>query len=401
MVQGVSVAKAPAGSSVDLVCDATPFYGASGGQAGDTGTISSGNAHLRVTATLRPFTDLIIHRCLVESGTIRSGEAIDLKVATPERLAIARNHTATHLLQSALRHVLGEHVKQAGSLVEAERLRFDFTHFSAMAQEEISRVEEIVNGFVMRNDRVDSREMASADAMTSGATALFGEKYGDVVRVVQVGDISKELCGGTHVVAAGDIGFFKIVSEGGIAAGVRRIEAVTGNGAVQFVLKLENEQRQLAALVKAEGGSILDRVERLLARHKEMQRELEILQTQINAGKSADLLASAREIGGMKVLATVVSVEDIKQLRELADSLKDRLGSGALALGADIGGKATLLVAVSKDLTGRFNAGELIREIAPLVGGSGGGKPELAQAGGSQPENLQQSLDRFYTLMGV
>jgi len=401
LIQGVSVAEAAAGSTVDLVTDATPFYGASGGQAGDIGTISSGGAHLRVTATLRPFTDLVVHRCIVEDGTIRSGDAVDLKVATPERLATARNHTATHLLQSALRQVLGEHVKQAGSLVEPERLRFDFTHFSAMTQEEIRRVEDIVNGFVMSNDRVDSREMAAAEAMTSGATALFGEKYGDVVRVVQVGDVSKELCGGTHVAAAGDIGFFKIVSEGGIAAGVRRIEAVTGAGAVQFVQKLENEQRQLAALVKAEGGSILDRVERLLARQKEMQRELDILQAQIHAGKSADLLAAARDAGGLKVLAAVVCVEDIKQLRELADSLKERLGSGILALGADIGGKATLLVAVSKDLTGRFKAGDLIREIAPLVGGSGGGKPELAQAGGNQPENLQQSLDRVYAILGV
>jgi alanyl-tRNA synthetase len=208
-----------------------------------------------------------------------------------------------------------------------------------------------------------------------------------------------ELCGGTHVTAAGDIGFFKIVSEGGIAAGVRRIEAVTGTGAVQFVLRLENEQRQLAALVKAEGGSILDRVDRLLARQKEMQRDLDCLQAQVNAGRSADLLAFAREAEGLKVLAVVVSVDDIK--RELADSLKDRLGSGILALGADIGGKATLLVAVSKDLTGRFKAGDLIREIAPLVGGSGGGKPELAQAGGSQPENLQQALDRMYTILGV
>jgi len=401
VVQGVAVAEASTGTVVDLVTDATPFYGASGGQAGDTGTISSGNAHLRVIATLRPFTDLIVHRCVVENGTVRSGEAVDLKVATPERLATARNHTATHLLQSALRQVLGEHVKQAGSLVEPERLRFDFTHFSAMSQDEIRRVEEIVNGFVMRNDQVDSREMAAAEAMTSGATALFGEKYGDRVRVVQVGDVSMELCGGTHVAAAGDIGFFKIVSEGGIAAGVRRIEATTGTGAVQFVQTLENEQRQLAALVKAEGGSILDRVERLLARQKEMQRELDSLQAQINAGRSADLLAVVREAGGVKVLATVVSVEDIKQLRELADSLKERLGSGILALGADIGGKATLLVTVSKDLTGRYKAGEIIREIAPLVGGSGGGKPELAQAGGSQPENLQQSLDKVYAIVGI
>jgi alanyl-tRNA synthetase len=270
-----------------------------------------------------------------------------------------------------------------------------------MTQEEITTVESIVNAFIMQNDSVESREMAAAEAMAGGATALFGEKYGDLVRVVQVADVSKELCGGTHVAAAGDIGFFKIVSEGGIAAGVRRIEALTGKGALAFVQKLENEQRQLAALVKAEGGSILDRVERLLARQKEMQRDLEILQAQVNAGRSADLLAHAREAAGLKVLATTVSVEDVKQLRELSDSLKERLGSGILALGADIDGKATLLVTVSKDLTGRFKAGDLIREIAPLVGGSGGGKPELAQAGGSQPENLQQAVERVYTLLGV
>jgi len=399
--KGVAVSEASADTVIDLITDSTPFYGASGGQAGDTGTISSGNAHLRVTETLRPFTDLIVHRCIVESGTIRTGEAVDLKVATPERLATARNHTATHLLQSALRQVLGDHVKQAGSLVEPERLRFDFTHFSAMTQAEVTRVEEIVNSYVMLNDRVDSREMAASEAMASGATALFGEKYGDTVRVVKVGDVSMELCGGTHVAAAGDIGFFKIVNEAGIAAGVRRIEAVSGHGAVEFVQKLENEQRQLAALVKAEGGGILDRVERLLARQKELQRELESLQSQVNAGKSADLLANAREAGGVKALATVVKVDDVKQLRELADSLKERLGSGILTLGADIGGKATLLVAVSKDLTNRFKAGDLIREIAPVVGGSGGGKPELAQAGGSQPEKLPEAMEKIYAILGA
>jgi alanyl-tRNA synthetase len=401
LVKGVAVKEAAAGATVDVITDTTPFYGASGGQAGDSGTISSGSAHLSVSETLRPFPDLIVHRCRVESGIIRSGEAVDLKVETPVRLATARNHTATHLLQSALRQVLGEHVKQAGSLVEPERLRFDFTHFSAMTQAEITRVEELVNGFVMTNDRVDSKEMAAAEAMTSGATALFGEKYGDVVRVVQVGDVSMELCGGTHVALAGDIGFFKIVSEGGIAAGVRRIEAVTGAGAVAFVQRLENEQRQLAALVKAEGGSILDRVERLLARQREMQRELDSLQSQVNAGRSADLLAGVREAAGLKVLATTVTADDVKQLRELADSLKERLGSGILVLGAAIDAKATLLVTVSKDLTGRFKAGDLVREIAPLVGGSGGGKPELAQAGGSQPENLQRALDRACVILGV
>lgn len=399
IVQGVPVEEAAVGESVDLIAAASPFYGASGGQTGDRGTISTGGAHLRVVDTLRPFSDLIVHRALVESGTIRVGEAVDLKVDLAWRTATARNHTATHLLQSALRQVLGEHVKQAGSLVEPERLRFDFTHFSAMTTDEIRKVEEIVNGFIMMNNPVDSREMAVAEAMSSGATALFGEKYGESVRVVRVGEVSMELCGGTHVSAAGDIGFCKIVSESGIAAGVRRIEAVTGAGAVRFVQELENDQNKLAGLVKAEGGGILGRVERILARQKELQREVESLQSQLNAGKSADMLAGVREIAGIKVLTAEIATDDVKKLRELADSLKDRLGSGILALGANIGGKATLLVTVSSDLVPRFSAGSLIREMAPIIGGSGGGKPELAQAGGSNPEELSAALEKLYTLI--
>jgi alanyl-tRNA synthetase len=316
-----------------------------------------------------------------------------------ERASTARNHTATHLLQSALRQVLGEHVKQAGSLVEPERLRFDFTHFSAMTADELKRVEEIVNSYVMTNDPVASREMQVAEAMSSGATALFGEKYGESVRVVKVGDVSMELCGGTHVSAAGDIGFFKILSEAGIAAGVRRIEAVTGFGAVRFVHALENDQHALAALVKAEGGGILDKVERIMTRQKELQREVDTLRAQLNAGKSADLLAGVREISGIRALAANVTVDDVKKLRELADTLRDRLGSGILALGSDIGGKATLLVTVSSDLVSRFKAGDLVREMAPIIGGSGGGKPEMAQAGGNQPEKLSESLEKLYSLI--
>jgi len=400
LAKGGTLQEATVGDSVDVIVDATPFYGASGGQAGDKGTISTGGAHLKVLETLRPFIDLTVHRAVVESGTIKTGEAVDLKVDVSGRTATARNHTATHLLQSALRQVLGEHVKQAGSLVEPERLRFDFTHFSAMTSGEIIKVEEIVNGFIMMNNAVDSREMAAADAMSSGATALFGEKYGDSVRVVRVGEVSMELCGGTHVQAAGDIGFFKIVSEAGIAAGVRRIEAVTGAGAVRFVHEMDNEQLKLAQLVKAEGGGILDRVERILARQKELQREVETLRAQLNAGKSADLLAGVREISGVRVLSVEVATDDVKKLRELADSLKDQLGSGILSLGANIGGKATLLVSVSSDLTSRFRAGDLIREMAPIVGGSGGGKAEMAQAGGSQPERLAEALEKLYSLIG-
>jgi len=397
--KGKTVQEAAAGEHVDVITDASPFYGASGGQAGDTGSISTGGAHLKVLDTLRPFADLIVHRTVVETGGIRLGDAADLKVDESERFSTARNHTATHLLQSALRQVLGEHVKQAGSLVEPERLRFDFTHFSAMTADEVKRVEEIVNGYIMMNDPVASREMQVAEAMSSGATALFGEKYGEKVRVVKVGDVSMELCGGTHVSAAGDIGFFKILSETGIAAGVRRIEAVTGFGAVRFVHALENDQHALAALVKAEGGGILDKVERIIARQRELQREVDTLRAQLNAGKSADLLSGIREISGIRALAANVSADDVKKLRELADSLRDKLGSGILALGSDINGKATLLVTVSSDLVSRFKAGDLVREMAPIIGGSGGGKSEMAQAGGSQPEKLPEALEKLYALI--
>ncbi|RNC71802.1 MAG: alanine--tRNA ligase [Desulfuromonadales bacterium] len=397
---GVEVADAVAGDEVDIITDKTPFYGASGGQVGDIGTLSTGTAHVRVTDTLRPFPDLTVHRGTVIEGTLTAGEACDLKVTAGDRDATARNHTATHLLQSALRQVLGEHVKQAGSLVAPDRLRFDFTHFAAMTPEEIRRAEELVNAYIMDNDEVRAREMAVEDAMESGATALFGEKYGDTVRVVKVGEVSAEFCGGTHVHAAGDIGSFKILSEAGIAAGVRRIEALTGMGALRYTQELEDERRQVAALIKAEGGDNLDRLQKLLARQREMQREIEALQGQLNSARSADMLADAREIGGVKVLAVKVEIDDPKKLRELADTLKDRIGSGIVALGCEKDGKANLLVAVTRDLAGRFKAGDIIRELAPVVGGSGGGKPELAQAGGTQPEKLAEALDRVYGIVG-
>jgi alanyl-tRNA synthetase len=396
---GLLVKEANEGEEVEVVTAATPFYGESGGQAGDTGTISTGLGHLKVTHTSRPFTDLIVHHGTVVNGSLGVGEAADLKVDVPSRLAAARNHTATHLLQSALRQVLGDHVKQAGSLVAPDRLRFDFTHFSPMTPAELRQVEILVNGYVMANAPVEAREMAAAEALAGGATALFGEKYGDVVRVVRVGEVSSELCGGTHVHSAGDIGLFKIISEVGIAAGVRRIEAQTGAGALALVHALEDEQRAIAALVKSDAGAVLDRVDKLVAAQRELQRELETLQGRLNASKSADLIQQVREIGGIKVLSVKVD-GDAKGLRELSDSLKERLGSGIVVLGAADGVKASLLVAVTSDLTGRFKAGDLIKAIAPIVGGNGGGKPELAQAGGSKPEHLAEALEAVYRIVG-
>jgi alanyl-tRNA synthetase len=331
---------------------------------------------------------MIVHRAKVLDGRVRQGDGADLSVADNDRSATARNHTATHLLQSALRGVLGEHVKQAGSLVTPERLRFDFTHFAPLTAGEIERVEEIVNDFIMENSAVNSREMSAKDAMESGAIALFGEKYGDTVRVVRVGEVSSELCGGTHVHAAGNIGFFKIVSETGIAAGVRRIEALTGRGALRHVRQMEEERKKIASLVKAEGGDPAEK------------REIETLQSRLNASASADLLAKAREVSGVKVLAIKVANGDPKGMRELSDTLKERIGSGIIALGGESAGKVNLLVAVTKDLTGRYQAGDLIRKLAPIIGGSGGGKPDLAQAGGTLVEKLGEALDKLPGLIG-
>ena len=396
---GVPVDTANAGDSVAVITEKTPFYGDSGGQKGDCGTISTGNAHLDIVAASRPFIDMVVHHAVVTEGILTVGEAADLKVARAERDATCRNHTATHLLQSALRMVLGEHVKQAGSLVSQGRLRFDFTHFSAVTDAELREVETIVNRFVMANDQVVTREMNVAEAIDAGATALFDEKYGDSVRVVKVGEVSMELCGGTHVRAAGDIGLFKIASEAGIAAGVRRIEALTGFGALDFVRQMEDEQREIAALLKSEAGNSRDRVEKMLARQRELQREMETLHAKLNVAASGDLLSQAVELHGFKLLAVQVQVEDIKALRDLSDTLKDRIGSGVIALGADIAGKANLLVAVTKELSNTIKAGDIIKQIAPLVGGSGGGKPELAQAGGSQPDKLADALAAVSTLL--
>ena len=396
---GQPVEKATEGDRVEIITTTTPFYGESGGQAGDRGEISTGSGLVRVEETRRPLPGLIVHVGTVTSGTVQQSEAADLCVDAGLRQATALNHTATHILQAVLVEVLGDHVKQAGSLVTPERLRFDFTHFSPLSAEELARVEVEVNRRIRDNQQVETREMATEQAVAAGATALFGEKYGDKVRVVQVGDFSMELCGGTHVRAAGDIGLFKIVQETGIAAGVRRIEASTGARALEFVRQEEQTLERLAGLVKSDRTQVENRLQKLLERQKELEREIEALQARLNSGRSAELLQQAREVAGTRLLTARVDGLDGREMRELVDQLRDRLGSGVIVLGGETDGKASLLVAITSDLTSRFHAGQLIRPLAEQVGGKGGGRPELAQAGGSRPQGLDQALATVESLI--
>nr|WP_318025930.1 alanine--tRNA ligase [Geoalkalibacter subterraneus] len=389
---GERVNEARAGEQVQIVCSQTPFYGESGGQAGDRGEMAAGETRVRIKGTQKPLPDLIVHQGEITEGLLREGDTVEMKVDGAARSATARNHTATHILQAVLIDILGDHVKQAGSLVTPERLRFDFTHFSAMSEEEISRVEQEVNRRIRENEAVASEEMEAEQAIRAGATALFGEKYGERVRVVSVGDFSMELCGGTHTRAAGDIGLFKILQETGIAAGVRRIEAVTGEKAVEIVQQQQEAIERVAALIKSDPRQMESRLQKMIERQKEMERELESLRDKLNAERSGELLSNVREVSGVRYLATRVEGVDGKGLREFSDQVRDKLGSGVAILACESGGKANLLVAVSKDLTDRLQAGRLIKELAAIVGGGGGGRPDLAQAGGSRPEKLDDAL---------
>jgi alanyl-tRNA synthetase len=389
---GEPVTEAKRGDIVEVVTATTPCYGESGGQTGDTGEITAENAQLRILDTKKPLDHLHVHLCEVITGSIQTGNQVTLKVDGDRRQRTVINHTATHLLQAALQRILGGHVKQAGSLVTPERLRFDFTHFSPVTPAELLQIEEEVNRQIRTNAAVQSREMAATDAQASGATALFGEKYGDVVRVINVGDYSMELCGGTHAKAAGDIGLFRILSETGIAAGVRRIEAVTGEAALTLSQQQQQTLQRLADLVKSDPQKLEQRVQKILEQQKSLERELEQIQARINVQRSDELIDQVQQVGNVSLLAVKVAGVDGKSLREFSDSLRDKLGSGVLVLATEADGKVALLVAVTKDLTAQVKAGDLIKPLAAIVGGRGGGRPELAQAGGPLTDKLDELI---------
>lgn len=388
---GESVSILEDGQQGIVVLNHTPFYAESGGQTGDTGTITVAGGEFTVTNTTK-LGNAFAHHGSVQ-GRIAVNDKVDATIDDARRERIKKNHTATHILHEALRQLLGEHVSQKGSLVEPERLRFDFSHFEAVTKDELREIERVVNDEIRRNFALNTELMAIDDAKAKGAMALFGEKYDDEVRVVTIGDYSIELCGGTHVDRAGDIGLFKIVSESGIAAGVRRIEAVTGADAVGYVSEQEKQLNDVAALVKGDSASVLEKVTALLEKSKGLEKQIAQLNDKLASAAGASLLDSIVEINGVKLLVANVEGTESKALRGMVDDLKNKIGSGVIALGVASGEKVSLIAGVTKDLTGKVKAGELVNHMAGQVGGKGGGRPDMAQAGGSQPENLNAALE--------
>jgi len=399
VAEGSEIPEAAAPQFIELITEETPFYAESGGQVGDRGKIFGKNFEMEVSDTIKDPTGLVIHQGKIISGKVKKGHKVTLEVDGAKRRATALNHTATHILHAVLREVLGAHVKQAGSLVAPDRLRFDFTHFSQVDFKTLADIETRVNRRIRDNVPTHTEEMEAEAAFKSGATALFEEKYGDRVRVVSLSDFSKELCGGTHTAKTGDIGLFKIVSESSIASGVRRIEALTGQDALAYVQQTSRLLEDAAHLVKEKSDRLPAKIEKMLSDLKALEKEVERLKAKIVADSAQVGGDAIRSVNNTKVLIQKVAVDNPAALRDLADRLKDKIKSGIVVLGSVNGPKAFLIVAVTKDLTDRFHAGNVIKQIASTVGGSGGGRPDMAQAGGTQPENLDQALEKAYQII--
>ena len=391
---GVAVEQLNVGESGVVVLNRTPFYGESGGQVGDSGRLQGvGESGFVVSDTQKQPSGALLHIGQLEGGSLSIGDAVTPVVDASERKATGRNHSATHLLHAALRTVLGDHVQQKGSMVNPERLRFDFAHFEPMTAEQIAEVEQMVNAQVLASHPVDSQVMSIDEAKATGAMALFGEKYGDEVRVVKMDAFSTELCGGTHVTTTGEIGFLRIISESGVAAGVRRIEAVTGEGALQYVDSGEQTLQQLSGLLKGSRDTVGDKVQALVEQNRKLEKELERLKSKLANSAGNDLISTAVEVEGIKVLIAHLEGADVKTLRSTMDQLKDKLGTAAILLATASEGKVVLVAGVTTDATDRIKAGDMIRNAAPLVGGKGGGRPDMAQGGGSNPEAIPPMIE--------
>jgi alanyl-tRNA synthetase len=400
LVDGAERDEVRAGDHVQAIVTETPFYGESGGQVGDRGVIETdAGALIEVFDAQKPRPDLTVHIGTVVRGAVHPGERVRLRIDRPRRDAARLNHSATHILHAVLREHLGTQVRQAGSLVAPDRLRFDFNYHGPVAEPQLRDIEEDVNARIRENAAVHTEEMAYPDAIKMGALAFFGDKYGDRVRVVRTGEYSIELCGGTHVERTGDIGLFKLRAETGVAAGVRRVEALTGDGALQWLRGREQTLREIGELLHGSEEDVAARVARLVEQQRELERRLKQLQSKLAGSQSDDLLRQARQVDGVTVLAAEVEGADDRGLRDLADRLREQIRSGVIVLGTTRGERALLLAAVTRDLTKRYHAGEIIKRIAPLVGGGGGGKPDLAQAGGKDPARLRQALEAVYQIV--
>ena len=393
-VDGKSVEALEEGQSAVVVLDNTPFYAESGGQIGDQGQFESADGVFVVEATTKE-ADAHLHAGVLENGSLKVGEQATAIIDEGARQAIRLNHSATHLMHSALREVLGDHVSQKGSQVTADRLRFDFSHFEGVTKEEIAAIERLVNAEVLANIAIDTQVMGIEEAKANGAMALFGEKYGDDVRVVSMGQegFSVELCGGTHARRTGDIGLFKIVSETAVAAGVRRLEAVTGKGALAWVANADSVLSEIERQVKSGRDSVASKVQQALDKVRQLEKELDQQKAKLASSAGSDLASSAKAIGDAQLLAAVVEGVEGKALRGMMDNLKDKLGSCVIVLGVADGAKVSVVAGVSKDLIGSVKAGELVNFVASQVGGKGGGRPDMAMAGGNQPENLPAAIE--------
>jgi alanyl-tRNA synthetase len=396
---GETVLKATQGESVSIFCPETPFYAEAGGQIGDQGEVSGPNGKAKVVDTVVVADGIILHEAEIIEGDLSIDDQVELKVMEGRRQRIASNHSATHILHAAMKSVLGDHVKQSGSLVTPERLRFDFTHFSPITQKELIRIEKLANEEIRANSPLNTEMLEKEEAIQSGAVALFGEKYGDKVRVVSIGNFSKELCGGTHVRATGEIGLLKITAETSIAAGVRRIEAVTGPEAINIFQSREMQLAELATLLKVPAENLGIKIEKLLSAQKELEKEVSRLTAKLTLGDIDGIINNAKMVGDIRVVISRVVLDSPKTLREMGDKIRDKLGSGIVVLGGEYQGKAALLAMVTKNLTGTYKAGNIIKEVSALVGGSGGGRPDMAQAGGPNPDKLNDALGAVFDIV--
>jgi alanyl-tRNA synthetase len=389
--EGVQVQELKAGQPGIVVLDTTPFYAESGGQVGDQGLVKGTGGVFEVQDTLKIQADVFGQHGVVQSGSLKVGDAVDAQVDKAKRARTVRNHSATHLMHKALREVLGGHVQQKGSLVDPDKTRFDFSHNAPLTAEEIAKVEQIVNAEVLENHPTRAQHMSMDDAIKHGAMALFGEKYGDSVRVLDIGS-SKELCGGVHVERTGDIGLFKIVAEGGVAAGIRRVEAVTGLGALAWVQSTNRKLQDAAAALKTGPDELPSRIGQVQEQVKTLEKEVAQLKSKLASGQGDELAGKAVDVNGIKVLAATMDGADVNSLRETMDKLKDKLKTAAIVLASVADGKVSLIAGVTPDATGKVKAGELVNFVAKQVGGKGGGRPDMAQAGGTDAAALPQAL---------